>query len=109
MAKEKKSLSMKCEKITLPIVEDLEKSSKVGFYVEQRVITYPDQFSAEIEPLVRLRCESKDGESEDIIVTPFMDLRTFVTMLQGAMLLHPAIINTIKSVQANAPKPEEDA
>ena len=107
MAKQKKSLSMKCEKISLPIVEDLEKSSKVGFYVEQRTMQYPDELTAEIEPLVRLRCESKDGESEDLIVTPYMSVQTLVTMLQGAMLLHPALINVIKQIQSNAPKPEE--
>lgn len=107
MAKEKKSLTMKLERIKLQIVEDLEQSSKVGFYAEQRTMQYPDELTGEIEPLVRLRCESKDGESDDLIITPYMSVQTLITMLQGALLLHPALINAIKQVQSNAPKPEE--
>lgn len=108
MAKQKKSIQVKFDKIELPAVAELEKAAKVGFYVEKRELTYTDPTTAEAEPLVRLRCESKDGESEDYVVTPFMSVQALITMVQGVLFLHPAIMNVIKQVQANAEKPSEE-
>lgn len=106
MAK-KKELTVKFSKVEIPVVAELEKATKCGFYVEKRDLKYPDEVTSEVEPLVRLRCESKDAESEDFVVSPFMDAASLIKMIQGCIYLHPAIIAVVKTVQANAEKPEE--
>lgn len=89
-------------RVSLKAVEDLEKVSKVGFYAEMR-----DDQEPLLEPLVRLRCESKDGESEDTTLTPWCTAANLSAMIQGCLYMHPLIISTIKDRQANAPKPQE--
>lgn len=89
------------ERIDVPVVKTLEENSKCGFYVEK--LRLKDAAS----DLVRLRCESKDAESEDFTLCPWIPYIELTQMLYGCLYLHPAIIQTIKTIQANAPKPEE--
>lgn len=107
MAKEKKKELPKLEelgtieKIEVPVVKTLEDNSKCGFYVEKL------RLNDAATDLVRLRCESKDAESEDFTLCPWIPYQDLTQMLYGCLYLHPAIINTIKQVQANAEKPAE--
>ena len=89
-------------KVEIAAVSTLEKVSKVGFYAELR-----EDDQTMLEPLVRLCCESKDGESEPTILTPWCTVTTLANMLQACMYLNPLIIQVIKDRQANAPRPED--
>lgn len=88
--------------IPFPPVEALEKAAKVGFYCEKR-----DDDDSMLEDLVRLRCESKDPDQEDTILTPWCSAATLGAMVQGCLYLNPLIIKCIKDNQKNAPTPEE--
>lgn len=81
-------------------VEKLEEMTKCGFYAERLL---NKQLGSN---LVRLRCESKDAESDDFVLCPWVSFETLSQMLYGCIYLHPAIMQVIKTVQANAPKPE---
>lgn len=90
-------------KVEIAAVTALEKVSKVGFYAELR-----EDDQSMLEPLVRLCCESKDGESDPTILTPWSTISTLTNMLQACMYLNPLIIKVIKDRQANAPRPEDE-
>lgn len=89
-------------KVEIAAVTALEKVSNVGFYAELR-----EDDQTMLEPLVRLCCESKDGESDPTILTPWSTISTLSNMLQACMYLNPLIIQVIKDRQANAPRPED--
>lgn len=89
--------------IRLEAVEQLEKASRVGFYVELR--SHEDEF---LEEHVRLMCESKDGESPATPLTPWVSPATLSTMVNGCLFLYPLIMQVIRDRQKNAKDPEKD-
>lgn len=91
------------ERIEFAPVVQLENAAKVGFFTEVR----PADDSM-LEPLYRLCCESKDGDSPATILTPWCVGATLAAMVQGCMYLNPLLIQVIKDRQANAPKPEAE-
>lgn len=90
--------------VRLEAVEQLEKASKVGFYVELR--PHDDEF---LEEHVRLMCESKDGESPATPLTPWVSPSTLSTMVNGCLFLYPLIMQVIRDRQMNAENPEDHA
>lgn len=107
MAKEKNKEKFEFSRFSLKAVDDLEKNAKVGFYVQQRRFVSDDPFNSELEPIVRLCCESRDPDKADFILTPFMSVPVLSNMVQGAMLLHPVLLKAVKDINSNAEKPEE--
>lgn len=89
------------KRVYFDAVKSLEDRAKVGFFCERKD---DPKF---LERQFRLCCESKDGESDPSVLTPWCTANTLQTMIDGCLYLHPLIIATIKDRQANAPKPEE--
>lgn len=103
MSKEKKQIEDAVpQRVSFKPIEDLEKAAKVGFYCEGRQVD-----DSILEPLFRLRCESKDGESEDSILTPWCTSQTLGAMVQGCLYLQPLLVATIQDRQKNADNPEK--
>lgn len=93
--------SIEAVRVDFAAVKSLEDRAKVGFFCECKNDTNY------LERQFRLCCESKDGESEPSVLTPWCTANTLQTMIDGCLFLHPLIIATIKDRQSNAPKPEE--
>ena len=88
-------------RVSFAPVDELEKAAKVGFYCEARPAD-----DTMLEPLLRLRCESKDPDKEAAVLTPWCTSQTLGAMIQGCLYLNPLILRCIKENQSNAPAPE---
>ncbi len=88
------------QRVPFEPVDKLEEAAKVGFYCERKL---DDSL---LEPLVRLRCEDKDPDKEDVILTPWCAVSVLGAMIQGCLYLNPLILRCIKANQENAPAPE---
>lgn len=88
------------QRVPFEPVDKLEEAAKVGFYCERKL---DDSL---LEPLVRLCCEDKDPDKQDLILTPWCAVSVLGAMIQGCLYLNPLILRCIKENQKNAPTPE---
>lgn len=105
MSKKKKDQAIpEGRKFYLPIVQKLDELTMVGIYDE--ILEDKDY----LEPLYRLRIESKDLDDVggDPILCPWTSAQVLTNWIQGALFLQPLLLKVIRERQANAEPPKEN-